>query len=688
MCVLLVALGGAAGMRAQAPSTPATASGALQRGLTLMETRGDCVAALPHFDAAARSTEAVTAARALLLRGHCEERLGRVEDARGTYQRLLRTYPSDPSAATARLRLGRLPTAAPSRLSSPVLRQLKVGPADPSGSVSGNGRYLAYHDSSRTPWRQDLRTNRTEKLTFGPGEWDGARASHLQLSPDGQQVAYAWQRGEGGSELRVMAVPAGTPQMIRADSDLQAIRPVAWSADARRLLVVTTDTAFHVALELIDVATRAAMPLTDLGTVEPFGVTMTGDARWVAFDHAPGPGPRDIRVLDTRTRDVRTLLAQPANDTLPLFLPGGEALLFATDHLGPLSLWRLPFSAGQAAGEPALVRRDVGRIWPIGISPDGTFVHAVQNGLVDVHVARLGADGRLAEQPAPVTATFAGSNISPDWSADGAALTYVAQRGAMAIGPGARTLVVRDHATGVERFLYPDLTFFIQPRWSPDGTRILVKGRSAASNMWGLHMVDARTAALTSVVTAATADAESEIGPIQWVPGREAILIGRQGKAIVEFDLATQAERVIVPLERGVSVTAANGGGYAPDGRTLAWSAREGNGPATQAVLRVREADGAIRDLLRASAPEWLMLQGWAPDGRSLFVVRNGREGARSGHAELWRVPVDGSEPVPTGLSAFGLRGVSVHPDGRTIAYTAGFPTWELWALEGITAER
>jgi dipeptidyl aminopeptidase/acylaminoacyl peptidase len=642
MCVLLVALGGAAGMRAQAPSTPATASGALQRGLTLMETRGDCVAALPHFDTAARSTEAVTAARALLLRGQCEERLGRVEDARGTYQRLLRTYPSDPSAATARLRLGRLPTAAPSRLSSPVLRQLKVGPADPSGSVSGNGRYLAYHDSSRTPWRQDLRTNRTEKLTFGPGEWDGARASHLQLSSDGQQVAYAWERDEGGSDLRVMALPAGTPQIIRADSGLQAIRPVAWSADARRLLVVTTDTAFHVALELIDVATRAAMPLTDLGTVEPFGVTMTGDARWVAFDHAPGPGPRDIRVLDTRTRDVRTLLAQPANDTLPLFLPGGEALLFATDHLGPLSLWRLPFSAGQAAGEPALVRRDVGRIWPIGISPDGTFVHAVQNGLVDVHVARLGA----------------------------------------------RTLVVRDHATGVERFLYPDLTFFIQPRWSPDGTRILVKGRSAASNMWGLHMVDARTAALTSVVTAATADAESEIGPIQWVPGREAILIGRQGKAIVEFDLATQAERVIVPLERGVSVTAANGGGYAPDGRTLAWSAREGNGPATQAVLRVREADGAIRELLRASAPEWLMLQGWAPDGRSLFVVRNGREGARSGHAELWRVPVDGSEPVPTGLSAFGLRGVSVHPDGRTIAYTAGFPTWELWALEGITAER
>ncbi len=683
-CVLLAGREGPASGHAQAPSTPATASGALQRGLTLMETRGDCAAALPHFDAAARSAESAMAARALLLRGQCEERLGRPDDARGTYQRLLRTYPSEASAASARTRLGRMRAPAAPKPSSPLLRRLQVAEEDPSGSFSRTGRFYALHLDG-VPTRQDLRSGQAQPLTFGPGEDYASRVwSTLLLSPDGQQVAYTWDNATGKGELRVMTVPAGTPRTTRDAGDLQAIRPVAWSADARKILAVTTDDTFRIGLELIDLPTLASTRLAELGHVEPFGVTMSGDARWVAFDHAPGPGPRDIRLLDIQTRQVTTVVGQPANDTMPVFLPGERSLLFGSDRLGPLSLWTVPIAEGHAAGEPVLVRRDAGRVWPMAMTLDGTFIHAVQNGLVDVHVARLDDDGRLAEQPAPVTATFAGANLSPDWSADGRSLAYVADRGAPTRGAGSRALVVRDHVSGSERVLYPNLLFFIQTRWSPDGSRILVKGRSAASNMWGLHMVDARTAEVTSVLTAATADSESELGPVQWVPGREAILIGRHAKGIVEFDLVTQAERILVPLARDVVITAGTGCGYAPDGRTLAWSVREGRSAKAQHALHVRDAGGTTRELLRTTGPEWLQMMDWAPDGRSVYVVRNGRQGAQSGHGELWRVPIDGSAPVPTGLSAFGLRGVSVHPDGKTVAYTAGFPTWEIWAMEGI----
>jgi Tol biopolymer transport system component len=686
VCALLVGREGPVSVRAQAPSTPATASGALQRGLTLMETRGDCAAALPHFDSASRSTEPSTAARALLLRGQCEERLGRPTDARATYQRLLRSYPLDPSATSARARLARLRAPAAALATSPVLRQLQVAQPTSWGSVSGDGRFFAYHDDGGLPWRQDLTTGRTTQLTVSANDADGIRAGHLQLSPDGRQLAFAWATDDGRDELRVMTAPNGTPWTLRAADNVQIVRPVAWSANARAVLVVTTDERFHIGLELIDVATKAISRLAELGVVEPFGVTMTGDARWVAFDHASNPGPRDIKLLDVRTKQVRTLLGQASNDTLPVFLNGGRSLLFASDRLGPLSLWRLPLANGEAVEEPVVVRRDVGRIWPLGMSPSGTFVYAVQNGLVDVHVARLGEDGRLEQQPAPVTATFAGSNISPQWSRDGRSLAYVSQRGAMTIGPGARALVVRDHATGAERFLYPDLTFFIQPRWSPDGTRIIVKGRSAESNKWGLHIVDARSGAVASALTAETVDSESEIGSIQWVPGREAILVGRHGKGIIEFDLKTGIEQVIVPVAAGVNITAGNGCSYGPDGRTLAWSVREGRGPKSQHILRVRDADGTIRELLRAMSPEWLMMHDWAPDGRALFIVRQFpmRPGGGPERSELWRVPLDGTAPLYTGLSVPTLRGVSVHPDGRTIAYTAGLPTWEVWAMEGI----
>jgi Tol biopolymer transport system component len=645
-----------------------------------METRGDCAGALPHFDSAARSPEASTSARAILLRGMCEERLGRPDDARATYQRLIRTYPAEAPAADARTNLGRMRAPAASKPSTPLLRRLQVAEEDPSGSFSRNGRFYAFRPGG-VPTRQDLRSGQTQSLTLGPGEDDW---STLVLSPDGQQVAYTWGNAAGKGELRVMTVPAGTPRTIRDAGDLQAIRPVAWSADARQILVITTDDTFRTGLELIDLPTLASTRLAELGHVEPFGVTMSGDARWVAFDHAPGPGPRDIRLLDVQTRQVTTVVGQPANDTMPVFLPGERSLVFGSDRLGPLSLWTVPIADGRAVGEPVLVRRDAGRVWPMAMTSDGTFIHAVQNGLVDVHVAGLDDDGGLDEQPAPVTATFAGANLSPDWSADGASLAYVADRGALSRGAGSRALVIRDRVSGAERVLYPDLLFFIQPRWAPDGSRILVKGRSAATNLWGLHMVDVRTAAVTSAVTAATTDAEGELGPVQWVPGREAILIGRHGKGIVEFDLVTQAERILVPLASDVVITAGTGCSYAPDGRSLAWSVREGRGPKAQHVLHVRDAGGTTRELLRTTGPEWLQMMDWAPDGRSLFVVRNGRQGAQAGHGELWRVPVDGNAPVPTGLSAFGLRGVSVHPDGKTIAYTAGFPTWEIWAMEGI----
>jgi len=685
-CALLAGKGGLASVHAQAPSTPATASRALQRGIMQMETRGDCVAAIPEFDIASKAADAPTAARALLLRGQCEERVGRLTDARRTYRNVIRSYPSDPSADDARTRLKRLGdggAAAPTSLS---LHQLNVAQADPSGSVSADGRYFAYHDDSQLPWRQDLTSGRTVRLVFGAADNDASRAHFLLLSPDGQSVAYGWDNDSDRMELRTMTVPAGTPALVRPADDAQIVRPVAWSADARSLLVVTTDQRYHTALELIDVVKRTKSTLTELGTVEPFGVTMTGDARWVAFDHAPGPEPRDIRLLDVRSKQVRTVVGQPSNDTLPVFLKDGRSLLFASDRLGPLSLWRVALRDDHGAEEPVVVRRDVGRIWSIGLTASGTFIHAVQNALVDVHVAKLGESGQVEQQPAPVTATFAGSNISPDWSADGASLAYVSQRGAMMIGPGARALVVRDYATGSERFLYPDLTFFIQPRWAPDGSRIIVKGRSAASNKWGLHAVDARTGAVSSVVTAETADEEGELGAMQWVPGRDALLVARQGKAIVEIDMATRREQVIVPLDAGVVVGTGKGCSYGPDGRTLAWSVREGRGPTSHVVLRIRDADGTTRELLRSTAPEWTALQDWSPDGLAVFVLRQfpARPAGGPERWELWRVPIDGSAPVSTGLSAYGLRGVSVHPDGRTIAFTAGFPTWEIWALEGV----
>lgn len=75
----------------------------------------------------------------------------------------------------------------------------------------------------------------------------------------------------------------------------------------------------------------------------------------------------------------------------------------------------------------------------------------------------------------------------------------------------------------------------------------------------------------------------------------------------------------------------------------------------------------------------------WSPDGRHLFFARRGIGGKRS---EVWRVPVDGGEPLKTDLSWSwrGLDFLRVHPDGRRIAYVAEAQEAknELWVLENF----
>jgi hypothetical protein len=54
---------------------------------------------------------------------------------------------------------------------------------------------------------------------------------------------------------------------------------------------------------------------------------------------------------------------------------------------------------------------------------------------------------------------------------------------------------------------------------------------------------------------------------------------------------------------------------------------------------------------------------------------------------ELWRVSATGGEAENLGVAMEGLLpyGLSVHPDGRRIAFTAGTPVrWEVWALENL----
>ncbi len=685
-------------LQAQVPSTPtntgASASGALQRGITLMETRGDCAAAIRLFTTAAGSREPIVAARALLLRGQCEERLGRATAARGSYQRLLRNYPGSDIVIEARRRLDRL-AAAGKDGAFPTLsiRRLRLPSQVPSGSVSRDGRYVAYHDEQGGAWRRSLLTDTADPLVFGDTPAAAAAAAFLLLSPDGQQLAYMWAQRSAESasgparasmELRVRQLPAGPPATLVPAGDATTVRPVAWSADGTQVFALATDAAYRVRLVRVDVASRAVQHLAEFAFFEPLRVSPAPSGNAVAYDAPTAGAARDIFLLDTRTGTPLPIVRHPANDVLPEFLPDGRGVLFVSDRLGPLSLWLQPLVSGRPSGEAQIVRREIGRFWPLGLTATGKFVHAVQATTADVHAARIDDAGRFEETAVSLTAQFAGMNTGPDWAADGTSLVYLSSRGAISTGPGSTLLVVRDRTTGVERALLPDLIHFNGPRWSPDGTRILVRGQGT-DGRYGFFLVDARTGSVTPVLAMEDIERESDLGAYQWKPGRDVITYAVNTTAIRELDLRTGASTDVVPLRPGLRITAGRGLAWDGHARRLAYSTFEGDVQRWTNVLYVREADGSTRELLRADGRDDLRLMGWMPDGLSLLALRSleSRDGPDA-KVELWRIPVDGRPPVFTGLSQPGLRNVTVHPDGKEVAYVYGSSTWETRVLDGI----
>ena len=71
----------------------------------------------------------------------------------------------------------------------------------------------------------------------------------------------------------------------------------------------------------------------------------------------------------------------------------------------------------------------------------------------------------------------------------------------------------------------------------------------------------------------------------------------------------------------------------------------------------------------------------WTRDGRYVLFVMGNR--GQPGPTELWRVPAEGGEPQKL-LEMNGLSDISVHPDGRRIAFTGGSTQMEVWAMENF----
>jgi len=585
------------------------------------------------------------------------------------------------------------------------LGSFKVGEVsgDILGSISPDGRFLSYMDKVEGKTEDevfvlDFKTGERRRLTdAGPA----GEAGDSRISGDGQQVAYGWiTYPDRSQELRIIGVDGSGARVVYRSQDARMLSPEDWSADGKHILVTLwlrdTDTSRIALVSVADGTVRVLRTFN--GPPPPGRMSLSPDARYIAYDSLPQEGSplRHIVILalptepDDAQNDPREvpLLDQPGVDQLLGWMPDGSGILFSSNRRGTTDAWLMPVFGGKPQGSPTMIRADVGPIAGLGLefSRNGSYYYGVSAWVNDVYLTILDpSSGKLQKPTKPVS--HVGPNTSVDWSPDGQYLVYVSRRGPVGVDEDGYGLGIRSAETGMERQLQVQMGGLhqVEPHWSRDGRFLLVHGRDLRLRE-GLYRIDAQTGATTPIFQPECLLTGCLDFPA-WASDRNAIFLRRGGTGIVARDLETGQEQVLYrPIRaEGVSRLA-----LSPDGRHLAFVSLDGDS-AMMAVKIMPASGGEPRAILKLPArdqahwwPRPVFALGWTPDSRHI-IYAPGTPGTR--RVELWRIAADGGEAQNLGLAIDGVLpgGLSIHPDGRRIAFTAGRePYLEIWVMENF----
>jgi Tol biopolymer transport system component len=620
-------------------------------------------------------------ARALVRMAECHEKLGNVE-ARRIYQTIVREFADQSDAVTAaRARLTTEPAAGAVRGD----RAVWTGPrVDMFGQVSPDGRYITYVNwgGDQNLYVRDLVAGTDRQLTTtGASVGLSQFAEFSAISRDGKQVAYAWYNDKRLYDIRIVPLHApGIPdprRVFTGSEDMRGLAPHDWSPDGRTLAVHVSRRDGSGQIGLLTVADGTLRVLKSIDWRGPTKIAFSPDGRFLAYDLRAGDNDaeRTLYVIAVDGSRESPVVVHRSHNVVMGWSRDGQHLLFGSDRTGQMSLWSQPIAGGQAQGTPALVRRDIGSAFGLGLSDAGTlFVYKgrsgnyVETATLDLATpaVRVAANGAFQR--------FIGSGGRVSWSADGRHLAYTS------CPPGPRAVCaieIADSQTGEVRLLQPMLAYIGSLQWSADAQSLFTSGNDFHGRQ-SIFRVDARSGA-TSTVT-------PRPGAIERLrPEGDRVYFRRDGR-LIERVLETGTERELFRQSAAGSSLSLK---VSPDGRQFATVEGVGN----RYTLYVGSvSSGTPREVLVSRAGEELdgyRLE-WTPDSRAVLLPKTA--GGDKPRQELWHVPVDGSAPrqvmVPNIASwVFAGGGFAIHPDGRRLAYVGatGGQDAEVWAIENVT---
>jgi len=632
------------------------------------------------------------AAKAQLHVGLCYEKLG-LKEAQKAYQKVVDDFPEQAEVVKiAKEKLSALQKA--QTVVEKVDKEFKIrkvwaGPdVSTSGEPSPDGRYLSCVDETGDLVIREIATGKKHSLTKkGPWEESAEFASTSRWSPDGKRIAYKWFNKDNFYDLRIIGLDGLGPRVLFQNKEVEVV-PADWSSNSKHILAFFLQKKqSKLQIVLVSVADSSVRVLKTLDERYPESRALfspTGE--YIAYDFRPQKDiqQRDISLLSTDGNLGIPLIKHQANERLLGWTPDGKSVLFVSNRAGTMDVWLIRVTEGKPQGTPELIKKDIGQIWPMGFTSKGSFYYSIETSMVDVYIATLDMkEGKFLDQPTNAAKRFEGFNLVPDWSPDGNYLAYVSYRNVE--GKDFCVLCLRSVKTGEIRTVSsPQLNYFRYISWAPDGRSIIALGLDK-ENRSGMYKIDVQTGDATSIV-------QFERGTIikqpAWSLDGKAIFYPytqwtKKLSRVLMRDLVTGQEkelyRKIAPPDIG-SVT------LSPDGKYLAFRTAEMVEKKVESdVLRVIPAAGGEPfDLIKIPLPETIGPYAWTPNGREILFAKISDYRKKDKKCELWMIPAEGGEARNLGLTIDSIFNLSIHPDGKRIAFTSGKTGAEIWVMENF----
>jgi len=661
--------------------------GLFEKGLAKERAGGDPAGAIILFEKVARehASERKLVAEAIFRIGECRRALGQPE-AKLAYERVVREF-ADQGDVVERARKRLLVDQPESNKTALSTRRIWTPPSHNLGfgNISADGKYLAYSSYFTTGdlALREIGTGATRQLT-NKGAWlksDKYATTGARISPDGKVVAFGFEtKSELGHQLRVINTDGTQERVIYSNPEVQWSQPVGFSADGSQVLakIQTRNQTGQIAwLPLSGGSPRIlkTLPWQALGRVE-----LSADHRYIAYDFSKDQSSKHgISVLAADGSTQVDLTDGSSDDQVSGWMPDGKWVLFSSLRTGIRELWAVPVDGADRT--PLLVKTDIGRIEPLGVTRDGSLLYSKYNQRGVVRTGLLDWDtGKLSN--VEIMSKHVMGDFGPDFSPDGKYLAYVAHRGTELSN---RFLMIHNLVTGKTREVSPkELSIFVTGgnRWSSDGKSFLMTGGHPKHGQ-GAYAVDVETGEVRLLINRAGGDVQTP----DWLPENKSLIYRFRARGVAQDqtfrlfirDLETREDRQVVTGFEQERVDFA----VSPNGAKLAIFRSPKSSSRSMYILPI--GGGEPKKLIELEETAASGFYGWTPDNQRIVYTRSPDLPPTS--TSVWWISADGGAPhrieIPWDSNSGHLR---FHPDGKRFVYSTSEYEAEVWAIDNIAS--